>query len=442
MDALRMALDYNNTARSALFVDLENLIINSRKIGLSIDFDRLINRLAQYGKLSVRRSFGDLDKAIRNEPRLRQPIRSALMRCMIQHEDVLYLTEHKNSADIRLVVEALSISYQYPDIHTFILVSSDRDYLPLIAKLRELGRTVVGVGITPDATNEFYIKACDEFIYYESLFRQDEIHTTSPASTNESNQEEIDISLIVLDDYCRLLFEAVSAVEQRSGRCSGGSAYSLMRQLRPDLDLNRAGLGAFRELAKEAEKLGLVKIEYQAGSDFLLSRTKSPKPVTATESARNSEPESIPAKRIEHILQERLKCKPLPEPQRLTIYKAAEKIIKSTDGGIKLNTLKEQVLEAIPAAGIEENQLYKLLYTIYRRGAFLCEAGNSHYDPKLFAIATPPENWDQLYLIAMLSVLSVANPAIEMKAEQLAVILCGSTERTALLQDCLERIGC
>lgn len=435
---VHMPMESARSDRAALFVDLENLVIHSLSIGLNIDFDPLLNRLAQYGTLSVRRSFGDLDKAIRNEPRMRQPVRRALMRGMIQHEDVPYLTEHKNSADVRLVVEALSIAYQYPDIGTFILVSSDRDYLPLIAKLRELGRTVVGVGISPDATNGFYVRACDEFLYYESLFARSPGAPGTAVPEPGDGDEAGNAAGKLLDDYCRLLAEAVATVEQRAGRCTGAATMTLMRQLRPDFDLARADLAAFRDLARIAAERGLIAIELQPGSDMVLERISEG---TGTQGLPEPAP-PMAEDACERFLCELLKCPLLAEADRLAIYSAAASVLETLDEeSITLNALKDRVASQLAQATVTSNQIFKLLYSIYRRGAFRCRSTEQHYNPQLFGIAAPIDDWDRLFVLAMLVALAAAQPPLVLKPEPLAELLYGDRERAQYIRECLDGIA-
>ncbi|MEW6219006.1 MAG: NYN domain-containing protein [Thermodesulfobacteriota bacterium] len=161
---------YSDETNIALFIDMENLVRAALDIALPVDFAPVISRLLQMGRLTMRRAFGDLDAACRNDRMLRAGLRRMLYENLIGFEDIPYVTRYKNTADMRLVVEALATAYTYPYISHFALVASDRDYLPLINKLRELGKRIIGIGASPDTVNPIYVKSCDIFIHYSSLF--------------------------------------------------------------------------------------------------------------------------------------------------------------------------------------------------------------------------------------------------------------------------------
>ncbi len=134
--------DLKGTEKIALFIDIENFIGFSNNLQLPIDLAPVIKKLTETGRVLFRRSFGDLSQSLYATGQINRlyHIRQMLQRNLVQHEDVPYDSKYKNSSDIRLVVEALSTAFSYPDITTFAIVSGDRDYIPLFSKLRELGK--------------------------------------------------------------------------------------------------------------------------------------------------------------------------------------------------------------------------------------------------------------------------------------------------------------
>ncbi len=151
----------------AVFIDLENLAIgfqNQRKI--KFDIQKVLERLVEKGKLIVKKAYADWS---------RYPLYTAPF-----HESAIELIEipkrsqtGKNSADIRLVVDAIDLAWSKPHVDTFVIVSGDSDFSPLVSKLKENGKHVIGLGMK-GSTSDLLRDNCDEFIYYEDLERQEQ----------------------------------------------------------------------------------------------------------------------------------------------------------------------------------------------------------------------------------------------------------------------------
>ena len=143
----------------ALFVDLENLVNIASSLGGSRGYAACAGASgavrARYGAALFRRSVASCR---RNQPI--NSIRQMLQYHSVQIEDIPY-TGAKNSSDICLVVDALSFAYSHPDIRYFAILAEDRDYRPLMNKLRELGKITLGIGGSRSSTNPMYVRACD-----------------------------------------------------------------------------------------------------------------------------------------------------------------------------------------------------------------------------------------------------------------------------------------
>ena len=151
----------------AVFVDLENLAMGfqgQRKIKFEVQ--KVLERLVEKGKLIVKKAYADWSRY----PSYTAPF----------HESAIELIEipkrsqtGKNSADIRLVVDAMDLAWSKPHVDTFVIVSGDSDFSPLVSKLKENGKHVIGLGMK-GSTSELLRDNCDEFIYYEDLERQEQ----------------------------------------------------------------------------------------------------------------------------------------------------------------------------------------------------------------------------------------------------------------------------
>jgi uncharacterized protein (TIGR00288 family) len=130
------------------------------------DIDRVLERLLLKGSIVVKKAYCDWDRY----KDFKKPMHEASFELIeIPHVKI----SGKNSADIRLVVDALDLCYTKAHVDTFVIISGDSDFSPLVSKLRENNKTVIGVGVK-SSTSDLLIANCDEFIYYDDLVRQEE----------------------------------------------------------------------------------------------------------------------------------------------------------------------------------------------------------------------------------------------------------------------------
>src|SRR2546427_2870967 len=152
----------NNGERSlAIFIDFENLALGFQGRRDRFDIARVLARLVEKGKIVAKKAYADWNRFANYTAPL--------------HEAAIELIEiprrnqtGKNSADIRLCVDAMDLAYSKEHIDTFVIVSGDSDFSPLVSKLKELGKHVIGLGMQ-ESTSDLLRDNCDEFIYYEDL---------------------------------------------------------------------------------------------------------------------------------------------------------------------------------------------------------------------------------------------------------------------------------
>src|SRR5829696_8666089 len=147
----------------AVFFDFENIGIGLNHRRDRFEINKVVERLVEKGKIVAKKAYADWSRFANYTAPL--------------HEAAIELIEiprrgqtGKNSADIRLVVDAMDLAYSKEHIDTFVIVSGDSDFSPLVSKLKELGKHVIGLGMQ-DSTSELLRDNCDEFIYYEDLGR-------------------------------------------------------------------------------------------------------------------------------------------------------------------------------------------------------------------------------------------------------------------------------
>src|SRR5258708_1753786 len=145
----------------AIFIDFENLALGFQGRRDRFDIERVLERLVEKGKVVAKKAYADWSRFSTYTAPL--------------HEAAIELIEiprraqsGKNSADIRLCVDAMDLAYSKDHIDTFVVVSGDSDFSPLVSKLKELGKHVIGLGMQ-DSTSDLLRDNCDEFIYYEDI---------------------------------------------------------------------------------------------------------------------------------------------------------------------------------------------------------------------------------------------------------------------------------
>jgi uncharacterized LabA/DUF88 family protein len=230
--------------RIALFIDFENLVTRTGLSAEQFDIGPALDNLLDKGKVLFRRAYCDWSRFT--------PATRNLHEFGVELIDVPPSTRAgKNGADVRLVIDALELAYLREHIDTFVLASGDSDFCPLAYKLREIGRTVVGMAVR-EATSPLFVKACDEFIYLRPARRGRE----------PSKEKDKERKAPVVPDIAR---EAVGAL---LGRATGPVNPSAIKEFivrkEPDFDEREHGFSTFKKLIEALEKENLLKREQGA----------------------------------------------------------------------------------------------------------------------------------------------------------------------------------
>lgn len=236
----------------AIFCDYENVAIGAADASCSaFDIRRVMAVLEPRGELIVKRAYSDWTRYARH--------RRALHQAGFALIEVPHLSlSGKNSADIRLVVDALDLSYTRPHIDTFVIISGDSDFSPLVSKLKERGRAVIGVGVR-DSTSSLLASACDEFLYYDT-FSRPQLTTSAaarPASAPASSPEEA------------LTLVAETAEDLLSGRDKpvwGSHIKQVIKRKQPRFSERKYGFGSFSELLRAASRRAMLQIRHDERS--------------------------------------------------------------------------------------------------------------------------------------------------------------------------------
>ena len=237
---------HNDEKRIAVFIDFENVAMGVResKYG-NFNIDLVLKRLVEKGKIMVKRAYSDWHRYTE--------FKRAFHQAAIELIDVPQTRySGKNSADIRMVVDALDLSYQKEHIDTFVLVSGDSDFSPLVSKLRENGRYVIGMGVR-QSSSDLLINNCDEFIFYEDLVRPATVVTVVDPQVHHLSPKKA--------EAFRLVLETFQALQREGKEVIYGSMIkqTLIRKL-PSFNETYYGYPMFSRLLEDAAENKLLKL--------------------------------------------------------------------------------------------------------------------------------------------------------------------------------------
>jgi uncharacterized protein (TIGR00288 family) len=254
-------------ARSlAVFCDFENVALGVREAKYSqFDMDKVLERLLLKGSIVVKKAYCDWERY--------KEFKNSMHAASFELIEIPHVRQSgKNSADIRMVVDALDLCYTKSHVDTFVIVSGDSDFSPLVSKLRENAKTVIGVGVK-NSSSDLLIANCDEFIYYDDLVRAEEQKRRAAKKRRESapagedkdkKQEAFDLMLETLN--------ALIAERGEDERIWGSMIKQALKRRKPGFNESYYGFRAFSDLLEEAEKRGLVKLEPDEKSGGYLIR--------------------------------------------------------------------------------------------------------------------------------------------------------------------------
>ena len=234
----------------AVLLDFENLALGFQKTTVKKKFEiqKVLERLVEKGKILVKKAYADWGRF----STYKQPLHDAAFELI----DIPKRGQTgKNSADIRLCVDAMDLCYSKEHIDTFVVLSGDSDFSPLVSKLKENGKYVIGLA-TQGSASSLLIENCDEFIFYEEL---EQVATTPPKLTQKIPKDKRPVF--------QLLIESVSALMRENKDILYSSMVKqTMKRKRPAFNEGRYGYRAFGELLEDAQKHGLIVLREDSRS--------------------------------------------------------------------------------------------------------------------------------------------------------------------------------
>lgn len=258
----------NETKSMAVFCDFENIALGVKDENYSkFNIQLILEKLLIKGTIIVKKAYCDWSRY--------RDFKSTMHEASFELIDIPHVRQSgKNSADIRLVVDALDLCYTKSHVRTFVVISGDSDFSPLVSKLRENNKIVIGVGVK-NSSSELLVANCDEFIYYDDLVRSKEHgeakrtkqkgparkKTTTPKKEDEDEdrtQEGLSLILTVCEEL----------LAERSGedKVWGSMVKQTLKRRQPGFSESFYGFRSFNLMLEEASRRKLLEVEHDEKS--------------------------------------------------------------------------------------------------------------------------------------------------------------------------------
>jgi uncharacterized protein (TIGR00288 family) len=237
----------------AVFVDFENLALGVRDMKSGeFQIQLILKRLLEKGRIVFKRAYCDWTK-----------YRDVVREFHGQGVEMIDIPQSKmsgkNSADIHMVVDALDLCYSKQHIDVFALLSGDSDFSPLVSKLKENNKRVIGCGVK-SSTSDLLIANCDEFIYYDDLIRVARKSRATSRASSKKGKTEDDKKQEAVDH----LLEVLHSLEQDYDPLWGSMVKQAIRRVYPGFNEGYYGYGSFSDLLQDVKAKGLIELEYDA----------------------------------------------------------------------------------------------------------------------------------------------------------------------------------
>jgi uncharacterized LabA/DUF88 family protein len=290
----------NETVSMALFCDFENVALGVRDAKYDkFDIKLVLERLLLKGSIVVKKAYCDWDRY--------KSFKGAMHEANFELIEIPHVRQSgKNSADIRLVVDALDLCYTKSHVNTFVIISGDSDFSPLVSKLRENAKQVIGVGVQ-QSTSDLLIANCDEFFFYDDLVRESQRAVAkressrpqqpaqqaakrAPDEEKSRNKEDLEKRRTKAVEIAVQTFDALASERGDSGKIWASVLKNAIKRRKPDFNETYYGFRAFGNLLEEAQARGLLEFGRDEKSGAYVYRSTA---VTVGGESANESGESV-----------------------------------------------------------------------------------------------------------------------------------------------------
>jgi uncharacterized protein (TIGR00288 family) len=265
----------------AVFCDFENVALGVRDANYEkFDIKPVLERLLLKGSIVVKKSYCDWDRY--------KGFKATMHEANFELIEIPHVRQSgKNSADIRMVVDALDLCYTKAHVDTFVIISGDSDFSPLVSKLRENAKRVIGVGVK-NSTSDLLVANCDEFIFYDDLVREvrraaakrDERKTQPqqgrrPSDESNRKKEEMEARKLQALEMVVETFDALVSERGDTGKIWASLLKDTLKRRRPDFSETYYGFRTFGNLLEDAQSRGLFEFGRDEKSGTYVFRSNS-----------------------------------------------------------------------------------------------------------------------------------------------------------------------
>ena len=339
----------NDNISMAVFCDFENVALGVRDANYEkFDIKPVLERLLLKGSIVVKKAYCDWERY--------KGFKATMHEANFELIEIPHVRQSgKNSADIRLVVDALDLCYTKSHVNTFVIISGDSDFSPLVSKLRENAKQVIGVGVK-QSTSDLLVANCDEFIFYDDLVREvkraaakrdERKRPETKRSPDEGNRrkEELEARKAQAIELVVEMFDALVSERGDSGKIWASLLKDTLKRRRPDFNETYYGFRTFGNLLEEAQHRGMLEFGRDEKSGAYVYRSSQgagvsgaaaeqtqvvqeaaheeeqtpeaarPEPRRRGGRGRNNKPEQIEAQGEEAVAQQQFVPEPVPEAE-------------------------------------------------------------------------------------------------------------------------------
>jgi len=248
-----------NSSLIAIFADFENVAIGAEQAKYErFDIGLVLERVLVRGNVVVRKAYCDWGRYAK--------FKKDMHEANFELIDIPHVRQSgKNSADIRMVVDALDLAYTKPHIDTFVVISGDSDFSPLVSKLRENNKVVIGVGVK-QSTSDLFVATCDEFVFYDDLVRKKPRRGGGgrPVSNGVKGEEGGAKAGEKRDEAVELVRETLETLLENRSEDEliwGSMIKQAIKRRKPGFNESYHGFRGFNTLLEEVQNRGLVTLE-------------------------------------------------------------------------------------------------------------------------------------------------------------------------------------
>jgi uncharacterized protein (TIGR00288 family) len=256
----------SGTENLALFCDFENIALGVRDANYArFEIQEVLERLLVKGDIVVKKAYCDWERY--------KGFKADMHEASFELIEIPHVRQSgKNSADIRMVVDALDLCYTKAHVDTFVIISGDSDFSPLVSKLRENNKTVIGVGVK-NSTSDLLIANCDEFIYYDDLIRVAERRKPTKKKTNgrreNGDRQRKDRQEARAEKAFEQVIETIEDMFSERGdedKLWGSMVKQALKRRKPGFSESYHGFRSFGKMLEEMQTKGLLELEYDQKS--------------------------------------------------------------------------------------------------------------------------------------------------------------------------------